>query len=62
MKDAVGLIGRTVQIKETKYKIVNFYFVPGTNYLCVGLIKADYTITNYKYEDLLPYLTEQIKL
>lgn len=62
MQDAVGLIGRTVQIEETKYKIVNFYFVPGTNYLYVGLIKSDYTIVNYKYEDLLPYLTEQIKL
>ena len=62
MKDAVGLIGKTVQIKEVNYIIKDFYFVPGTNYLCVGLIKFDYTIVNYKYEDLLPYLTEQIKL
>ena len=62
MRDAVGLIGKMVQINELKYKIKDFYFVPGTNYLYVGLQKSDYVTVNYRYEDLLPYLIEQIKL
>ena len=62
MRDAVGLIGKTIQIKEINYIIKDFYFVPGTNYLYVGLQKSDYVTINYRYEDLLPYLIEQIKL
>lgn len=62
MRDAVGLIGKTVQIKEINYVIKDFYFVPGTNYLYVGLMKSDYVTVNWRYEDLLPYLIEQIKL
>jgi len=62
MQDAVGLIGKTIQIKEINYIIKDFYFVPGTNYLYVGLMKSDYVTVNWKYEDLLPYLIEQIKL
>jgi hypothetical protein len=61
MQDAVGLIGKQIQIKEINYRIKEFYFVPGTNYLYVGL-KSDYVTVNWKYEDLLPYLIEQIKL
>ena len=62
MQDAVGLIGKQVHIKELSYKIVEFWFVPGTNLLYVGLQKADKVIVNWRYEDLLPYLTQQIKL
>ena len=62
MQDAVGLIGKTIQIKEINYIIKDFYFVPGTNYLYVGLMKSDYVTVNWEYEDLLPYLIEQIKL
>ena len=62
MRDAVGLIGKRIQIKEINYIIKDFYFVPGTNYLYVGLMKSDYVTVNYRYEDLLPYLIEQIKL
>jgi hypothetical protein len=62
MQDAVGLIGKVVQINELNYIIKEFYFVPGTNYLYVGLQKSDYVTVNYKYEDLLPYLIKQIKL
>lgn len=62
MRDAVGLIGKTIQIKEINYIIKDFYFVPGTNYLYVGLMKSDNVTVNYRYEDLLPYLIEQIKL
>lgn len=62
MQDAVGLIGKQVQIDELNYKIVDFYFVPGTNLLYVGLQKEKYHTVNWRYEDLLPYLTQQIKL
>jgi len=46
MQDAVGLIGKTVQIKEINYKIKDFYFMPETNYLYVGLMKSDYVTVN----------------
>ena len=62
MQDAVGLIGKQVRIKELSYKIVEFWFVPGTDLLYVGLQKADKVVVNWRYEDLLPYLTEQIYL
>ena len=62
MQDAVGLIGKQIQIKEINYKIVEFWFVPGTNLLYVGLQKADKVVVNWRYEDLLPCLTEQIYL
>jgi hypothetical protein len=62
MQDAVGLIGKTVQIDELNYRIKEFYFVPGTNHLYVGLQKSDYVTVNYRYKDLLPYLIKQIKL
>jgi len=62
MRDAVGLIGKTVQIKETTYKIKSFYFVPSTNRLYVGLEYSGFGVLNYDYKDLLPYLVEQIKL
>ncbi len=62
MQDAVGLIGKTVQIKEITYKIKNFYFVPSTNRLYVGLEYSGIGVLNYNYKDLLPYLVEQVKL
>jgi hypothetical protein len=62
MRDAVGLIGKTVQIKEITYKIKNFYFVPSTNRLYVGLEYSGIGVLNYNYKDLLPYLVEQVKL
>jgi len=60
MQDAIGLIGRYIQIKEITYKIKDFYFVPGTNLLYVGLQKADKVVINWRYEDLLPYFIEQV--
>jgi len=62
MRDAVGLIGKTVQIKEITYTIKDFHFVPGTNRLYVGLKQSGLGVFNYDYKDLLPYLVEQIKL
>ena len=62
MRDAVGLIGKTVQIKEITYKIKDFYFVSSTNRLYVGLEYSGIGVLNYNYNDLLPYLDEQVKL
>jgi len=65
MRDAVGLIGKMVQINELKYKIKELHFLPDPvqplNYIWFGL-KHDGVILNYSYNDLLPYLKEQIKL
>ena len=62
MRDVVGLIGKTVQIKEITYKIKDFYLVPSTNRLYVGLEYSGFGVLNYDYKDLLPYLIEQVKL
>jgi hypothetical protein len=62
MRDAVGLIGKTVQIKEITYKIKDFYFLPNTSILYVGLKQSGCGVVNYNYKDLLPYLIEQVKL
>ena len=62
MKDAVSLIGKSLQIKEVKYTISSVNFVPGTNKLYIGLTKFDSVTSNFLYLDLLPFLIEQIKL
>jgi hypothetical protein len=64
MRDAVDLIGKEVVVKEKKYVISNVNFLltptrPG-NYIWFEL-SVNGTILNYPYEDLLPYLQEQIK-
>jgi hypothetical protein len=65
MRDAVDLIGKPIVVKEKKYVISTVYFLttpvqPG-NYIWFGLSTSG-SILNYPYEDLLPYLKEQIKL
>ncbi len=65
MRDAVDLIGKPVVVKEKKYVINTVYFLtspvqPG-NYIWFGL-SSNGTTVNYAYNDLLPYLKEQIKL
>ena len=62
MQDAVGLIGKMVQIDELNYKIKEFYFVPGTDRIYVGMATAGHTYINYPIEKLIPYLKDQIKL
>jgi hypothetical protein len=62
MRDAVSLIGKSLQIKEVKYTISSVNFVPVTNKLYIGLTKSDGITVNYSYTDLLPFLIEQIKL
>lgn len=62
MRDAVALEGQTISIEGVDHIIKNFYFVPDTNYLYVGLLTPQNTIINYAFEKLLPYLSQQIKL
>ena len=66
MRDAVGLIGKTISIDELNYTIVEVYFVPNAVHefhdLYFGLQKADKVVINYSYKTLLPYLKNQIKL
>jgi len=62
MRDAVSLIGKTLQLQEVKYIISSVNFVPEKNNLYLGLTKSDGVTTNYLYIDLLPFLIEQIKL
>jgi hypothetical protein len=62
MRDAVSLIGKSLQIKEVKYTISSVNFVPGTNRLYIGLTKFDGVTSNFLYSDLLPFLIDQIKL
>jgi hypothetical protein len=62
MRDAVSLIGKSLQLQEVKYTISSVNFVPGTNKLYIGLAKSDGITINYLYQDLLPFLIEQIKL
>jgi hypothetical protein len=62
MRDAVALEGQTISIEGVDHVIKNFYFVPNTNYLYVGLLTPQNTTINYAFEKLLPYLSQQIKL
>jgi hypothetical protein len=62
MRDAVALEGQTISIEGVDHIIKNFYFVPDTNCLYVGLSTPQNTIINYAFEKLLPYLIEQITL
>jgi hypothetical protein len=62
MRDAVALEGQTISIEGVDHIIKNFYFVPDTNYLYVGLLTSQNTTINYAFEKLLPYLIEQITL
>jgi hypothetical protein len=62
MRDAVALEGQILKIEGVDHVIKNFYFVPNTNYLYVGLLTPQNITINYTFEKLLPYLIEQIKL
>jgi hypothetical protein len=62
MRDAVALEGQILTIEGVDHVIKNFYFVPDTNYLYVGLSTPQNNTINYTFEKLLPYLIQQIKL
>lgn len=64
MRDAVDLIGKKVVVKEKQYVISTVNFLPfpvqSGNYIWFGL-SSDGATVNFPYNDLLPYLQEQIK-
>jgi hypothetical protein len=67
MQDAVSLIGKKITIKETNYEITSVHFVPQAvspkHYYYFGCFNPKNKCTvNYSYEEILPYLVEQIKL
>ncbi len=66
MRDAVSLIGKTIQVEEMNYIIMYAYFVPNAVHeyhnLYFGLKKPDGVVVNFPYEALLPYFKSQIKL
>jgi hypothetical protein len=65
MRDAVSLIGKKIKMGEKTYIINNIHFLPSPvqpqNYIWFGL-ENNGTVVNHSYENLLPYLQEQIKL
>ncbi len=65
MKDAIELIGKTINIKSVDYTIVKVYFVPNAindnHNLYFGLTRINETIViNYSYHRLLPYIKRSI--
>lgn len=62
MRDAVALEGQLIEIDGEIHTIKTFYFVPGTNYIYVGLTTPQKSQVNYSLEKLLPYIIKQTKL
>jgi hypothetical protein len=65
MRDAVDLIGKKIVVRDKTYTISKVNFLPQParpgSYIWFGLSSEGSTV-NYDYNDLLPYLKEQIKL
>jgi hypothetical protein len=59
MRDAINLLGKTIEIEETQYEITNLNFLPGTNNYYVEL-EADGSFLNMSLKDLSPHISEQI--
>jgi hypothetical protein len=51
MRDGISLVGKTVSISNKLYIIRDFYYVPGSADLYVGL-ECDGVFVNYRYEIL----------
>ena len=66
MQDAVSLIGKKIIVKEEIHEVVSVHFVPQAvndqHWIYFGLKKPNLTVVNYSYNEILPYLVEQIKL
>lgn len=59
MRDAINLLGKTIEIEETEYEITNINFLPGTNNFYVEL-EADGSLLNINLKDLSLHINEQI--
>ena len=66
MKDAVSLIGKSINVEGETLEIINVYLVPTAvspkHSIYFGLKQPDKGTINYSYESILPYLNQQIKL
>ena len=60
MRDAIDLLGKTIEIEETKYEITNINFLPGTNSFYAEL-ESENTLLNMSLKDLSPHITKQIR-
>lgn len=60
MRDAINLLGKTVEIDDTTYEITNVNFLPGTESFYAEL-ESDGSFLNMSLKDLSPHITEQIK-
>lgn len=60
MRDAINLLGKTVEIDDTTYEITNVNFLPGSNNFYAEL-ESDGSFLNMSLKDLSPHITEQIK-
>ena len=60
MRDAINLLGKTVEINDTTYEITNVNFLPGTANFYAEL-EADGSFLNMSLKDLSPHITEQMK-
>ena len=58
MQDAVGLIGKTIEIDLDKYTITNMHYIPGSDMVYVSLSTEDYTM-NIGLDRLTSLLKEQ---
>jgi hypothetical protein len=60
MRDAIDLLGKTIEIEEIIYEITNINFLPSTDNFYVEL-EYEGTFLNISLKDLSPHITEQIK-
>lgn len=60
MRDAINLLGKTIEIEETQYEITNINFLPGTNNFYVEL-EADGSFLNMGLKDLSLHINDQLK-
>ena len=58
MQDAVGLIGKTIEIDLDKYVISNLHYIPGTDAVWVSLSNEDFNL-NIGLDRLVSLLKEQ---
>ncbi len=60
MRDAIDLLGKTIEIEEIIYEITNINFLPGNNNFYVEL-ENDGNFLNISLKDLSPHITKQIR-
>ena len=59
MRDAIYLLGKVIEIEETRYQITNINFVPNTSIFYIEL-ENNGEFLNMSLKDISPYINEQI--